>query len=143
MWCRGFALALVLLVAPAAQAGRNAISGQVLTRNGDAVERAIVTLQPGSVQIITDVEGRFLIDYLRDDAGDRTRLAKKTEYTVEIFKPGYHTHELTFFYKRGAVVIDNVTLKEDTLEVSDDGQALDPGLFGDRTHAAGATYEGQ
>lgn len=134
---------LALLLSPAASAGKNAIIGQVETRNGQPVERAIVTLEPGNVQIITDVDGRFLIDYLRDDEGERTKLAKKTEYTVEIFKPGFHTHEVKFFYKRGTVVVDTITLKEDTLEVADDGQSLDPGLFGDRTHAAGATYEGQ
>jgi hypothetical protein len=136
--------AAVLALAPAdAFAARHSISGQVLDRNGDPVERAIVTLEPGNVQLITDAEGRFLIDYLRDDDGQRVRLAKKTDYALEVFKPGYHTQKLTFFYKRGPVAVDPIQVLEDTIEVADDGQSLDPGLFGDRTHAAGATYEGQ
>ena len=134
---------LALLVAPAAHAGRHSIAGQVLDRNGEPVERAIITLAPGNVQLITDAEGRFLIDYLPDQDGERIRLLKKVEYDLEIFKPGFHTEKQSFYYKRGSVALDTITLAEETIEVADDGQNLDPGLFTDRTHAAGATYEGQ
>jgi hypothetical protein len=136
-------LALAFALAAPAEAGRNFISGQVMDRNGEPVQRAIITLSPGNVQLVTDAEGRFLIDYLRDEAGERTRLLRKTNYDLEIFKPGYHTAKTSFFYKRGGVVLDPTTLKEDTIEVADDGQNLDPGLFGDRTQGSGATYEGQ
>jgi hypothetical protein len=134
---------LALWVAPPAEAGRHYIEGQVVDRNGEPVTRAIITLAPGNVQLITDTEGRFLIDYLRDETGERTRLSKKSDYDLEVFKPGFHLEKRSFFYRSGPVNVDMITLKEDTITVEDDGQNVDPGLFSDRTHAAGATYEGQ
>lgn len=133
----------MLFAAGPAWAGGHAIGGQILDRNGDPIERAIITLVPGNVQMITDAEGRFLIDYLRDDAGERVKLAKKTEYTLDVFKPGYHTEAVKFFYKAGVVEVDTVQLKEDSIDVQDDGSNLDPGLFSDGAQSSGATYEGQ
>ncbi len=140
---RLLALALGLTVATPAMAARNFISGQIINRNGQPVERAIITLSPGNVKLVTDAEGRFVIDYLRDDTGKRTKLQKKREYALEVFKPGFHVVSLPFFYKSGGIAMDTLTLEEETLNVADDGQNLDPGLFGNRTNSAGATYEGQ
>lgn len=138
-----WALAANLLPAPEAQAARNHISGQVIDRNGRPVDRAIVSLQPGNVQLVTDREGWFLIDYLRDDSGSRTRLRKKTDYTLEVFKPGFHTFNVSISYRKGAVAMDTITLVEETIQVEDHGENLDPALYKDTTHSAGATYEGQ
>lgn len=140
---RAMLIAAMLSLAPPAFAGRHSIAGQVLDRNGQPVERAIITLSPGNVQLVTDAEGRFLIDYVRDDAGERAKLLKKTDYTVEVFKPGYHIEKISFFYKRGPVAVDPIELTEETIKVDDDGANIDPGLFTDRTHGSGATYEGQ
>jgi hypothetical protein len=101
-----------------AHAAKNYIQGQVLDRNGQPVERAIVTLAPGNVQLITDGEGKFLIDYARDDAGQRVRLATKVDYQLEVFKPGFHTEAKKFFYKHGAIQVDEITLNEDGLKTS-------------------------
>jgi len=142
-WMRRLGLALALVAASPAMAARNFISGQVVNRNGQPVERAIITLTPGNVQLVTDAEGRFLIDYLRDETGKRSKLLKKRDYSLEVFKPGFHLVTLPFFYKKGGVAMETLTLEEETLKVRDDGQNLDPGLFGTRTNSAGATYEGQ
>lgn len=143
---RGVAFAVALAVAgwPSPSfAGKNYIAGQVLDRNGDPVERAIVTLAPGNVQLITDADGKFVIDYARDGTGQRVKLGTKVDYKLEVFKPGFHTEALKFFYKHGAIAVDEITLKEDTIRVDDDGENLDPGLFSDRSQSSGATYEGQ
>ena len=42
------------------------ITGQVIDRNGQPVNRAVISLAPGNVKLVTDREGMFLIDYLRD-----------------------------------------------------------------------------
>lgn len=136
-------LLLLALSAPTAHAGRNAIAGQVFDRNGQPVNRAIVALRPGNVELVTDRQGRFLIDYLRDEDGSRTRLARKTDYALEVFKPGYHVHTVDLFFKRGAVDLPAITLVEETITVEDQAENLDPGLYKDPTHAAGANYEGQ
>lgn len=135
------ALVAALFAGSPAYAARNSIGGEVLNRNGQPVERAVVTLTPGNVQIVTDAAGQFLIDYLRDEAGDRTRVHPRLEYDLEVFKAGYHVETVHFRYKRGPVLLDTVTLLEDTIEVRDDGQNLDP--TDPHTAAGGATYEGQ
>lgn len=144
----GFAAAAGLLVfglavSPPAEAAKPGINGQVLDRNGLPVARAVVTLTPGNVQLITDNEGKFLIDYVRSNDGARARLTKKVEYVLEVFKPGYNLEKRKFFYKRGLITVDAITLAEDTIQVDGDGENIDPGLFSDRTHSSGATYEGQ
>jgi hypothetical protein len=138
-----FSAAVLFAAFPESAEARNAIAGRVVDRNGKPLERAIVTLAPGSIQLVTDAEGRFLIDYIRDEDGVRRKLKKKTEYKLEAFKPGYHLEARKFFYTRGPVEIDNLTLREDSLNVTDDGADLDSTLLGDPTQSTGATYEGQ
>ncbi|MED5374407.1 MAG: carboxypeptidase-like regulatory domain-containing protein [Myxococcota bacterium] len=119
------------------------ISGQVVDRNGEPVERAIVTVEPGGVQIVTDSEGYWEIDYLRDEYGERTRLDKRTDYTVEAFKVGYHPRDQDFYYKRGEYTAELLVLNEDSIRVIPEEQELDPDAYPDRTHSAGANYEGE
>jgi len=71
------------------------------------------------------------------------KLARKVDYQLEVFKPGFHTEAKTFFYKNGSLWMEDMTLKEDSIAVDDDDSQLDPGLFSDRTQSSGATYEGQ
>jgi len=137
------ALLIVALLIPSAAAAGHSISGQVLDRNGEPIQRAVVSLAPGSVQLVTDQDGRFLIDYLRDDEGKRSKLKKRTMYALEVFKPGYHVHALSVDYKRGEVVLQAFTLTEETITVEDMDDNLDPGLFQDSSHNSGANYEGQ
>jgi hypothetical protein len=135
---------LLLLVSPTlAWAAKPAISGQVVDRNGEPVSRAVISLAPGGVRIVTDAEGRFLIDYLRDESGDRVRLKKRVEYAVEVFKPGFHIVERTMFYERGVALMDQVVLVEETVAVTDDRARLDPTLYGSTGASEGAAYEGQ
>lgn len=136
-------LAAAFLAASPAQAGHKFIQGVVKDRNGKPVDKAVVSLKPGNVQLVTDREGRFLIDYLRDKNGQRTKLSRKTDYTIEIFKPGYHIQDLKFFYKKGELDLKPFTLVPETIKIEDDGQNLDPALYSDRTTNSGATYEGQ
>ncbi|MBT3220639.1 MAG: carboxypeptidase regulatory-like domain-containing protein [Proteobacteria bacterium] len=132
-----------LLLTPPALAGRHYIMGNVQDRNGEPIDRAIITLQPGNVQLVTDREGRFLIDYLRDEEGQRVRLSKKTTYTLEVFKPGFHISSTDFYFKAGSLEVEPITVVEETIQIADDGQDLDPDLYQDATHSAGANYEGQ
>lgn len=131
------------LLAPSAEAARNQITGRVIDRNGEPVTRAIVSLSPGNVELVTDRDGRFVIDYARDKYGDRTRLAKKTDYKLEVFKPGFHTHVESFYYKRGELAFPTFTLVSETIRVDDDQMDLDPELHQTQTQSTGATYEGQ
>jgi hypothetical protein len=135
---------LVSLVAPTpAFAGKNAISGTVTDRNGQPIYRANVSLKPGNVEIITDESGKFTIDYLRDDQGNRIKLQKRTEYTVTYFKVGYHEETQTFLYKRGAFELEPITLKEDTIKVDPSVDNIDPATFPDRQQTSGGSYEGE
>lgn len=138
------ALAAVALALPGvAHAGKHAITGAVLDRNGEPLERVNVTLSPGNVEIITDETGKFLVDYLRDEEGNRTRLSKRTEYTVTFFKVGYHEEKVTFLYKRGEHVLDTVTLKEETIKVDPSSDNIDPAGVTNRQQDAGGSYEGE
>jgi hypothetical protein len=121
----------------------HAIMGQVLDRNGKPVSRTNVTLAPGNVEIITDDDGRFTIDYLRDAEGTRIRLARRSEYSVEYFKVGYHVQKTSFYFKNGELQLDPVTLAEDTVRVSSSSTDFDPASFGDRGQEAGGSYEGE
>ncbi|TNE89114.1 MAG: carboxypeptidase regulatory-like domain-containing protein [Deltaproteobacteria bacterium] len=134
---------LFLFLATPALAGRHFIEGQVLTRNGEPVDRAIVSLEPGFVELVTDREGRFLIDYLRKEDGSRTKMSKKTVYTLEIYKPGYHVHTLTIDYRKGPLVLDLTPLVEESVELREDETPLDPNLYTDRADSTGVSYEGQ
>lgn len=119
------------------------IRGTVTDRNGEPMDRVVISLNPGSVELITDSEGAFTIDYLRDSEGNRVRLEKRTEYTVEAFKTGYHVATTALYYKKGDVVCEVITLKEDTIRVDASEDNIDPARFIDKTHSAGTNYEGE
>ena len=138
-----FATLACLLLPSTALAGRHFIAGQVVDRNGEPVDRAVVSLTPGRVELVTDREGRFLIDYLRDDDGERIKLSKKTDYQLEVFKPGFHAETRSFFYKKGSMELKAFTMVEETIDIRDEGENLDPELFSEQTSNTGATYEGQ
>jgi len=123
-------------------AGHRVITGAVTDHRGAAMDRAIVRLSPGDLEIMTDREGHFLIDFLRD-GDERMHVTPRTSYTLDVFKPGYHVVETTFFYTRGQQILDNITLVPDVLRVQDDGEDLVPTLDDDHTTSGGATYEGQ
>jgi hypothetical protein len=119
------------------------IRGTVTDRNGEPMDRVVISLKPGGVELITDSEGAFTIDYLRDSEGNRVRLEKRTEYTVEAFKTGYHVASSELYYKKGDVMCDVITLKEDTIRVDASEDNIDPARFIDKTHSAGTNYEGE
>jgi hypothetical protein len=133
----------LLLVPLALAANKHAITGQVLDRNGEPLERVNVALAPGNVEIITDETGKFLVDYLRDDEGNRVKLQKRTEYTLSFFKVGFHEEKATVVYKRGTLVVEPVTLKEDTIRVESSKDDIDPAQFPDRQQTSGGSYEGE
>ncbi|MBW2256134.1 MAG: carboxypeptidase regulatory-like domain-containing protein [Deltaproteobacteria bacterium] len=137
------AMATALILAPSAFAGRHYIGGVVEDRNGDPVDRVIISLTPGNVELVSDREGRFVIDYLRDESGERTKLAKKTDYQVEIFKPGFHVQTHNFYFKSRGLELKPFTLIEETIQIRDEGENLDPALYSDPSTNVGATYEGQ
>jgi hypothetical protein len=124
-------------------ATHHAILGQVVDRNGKPVDRANVALAPGNVEIITDDDGHFVIDYARDAEGTRTKLAKRTEYTIEYFKVGYHPEKATFYFKKGELTLEPVTLVADSVRVEVQAVDIDPAKFPDRQTAAGGSYEGE
>lgn len=141
-----------LALTPLAQAGSHSISATVTDRNGAGLGRTIVSLAPSpddvdakphTVELVTDRQGNVLIDYLRDTEGERTKLSKKTQYVLEVFKPGFHPYTTSFYYKKGEVQLDAVVLVEETIEVEDIAENLDPATTPESTHAAGANYEGQ
>ncbi len=119
------------------------IEGQVLNRNNEPLERAVVSMSPGNVELVTDQEGRFSIDYTRDETGERTKLAKRSDYELEVFQVGYHVARTSLYYKRGELILEPIVLKEDTIRVIGSEGDIDPGQYRDRTHSSGATYEGE
>jgi hypothetical protein len=136
-------LAAALSPAAALAASRHYIQGTVVDRNGAPVARVNVSLVPGNVEIITDETGKFTIDYLRDEAGNRVKLAKRTSYEIDYFKVGYHPEKVSVEYKRGALVLEAVTLKEDSIRVDDSNDNIDPAAFPDRQQTGGGSYEGE
>ncbi|MFT7520299.1 MAG: hypothetical protein ACI9MC_002444 [Kiritimatiellia bacterium] len=141
-------LLLALAVVVPAHAGKHYIAGRIIDRNGDPIDQAIITLHPTdpeeiSAQLVTDKEGRFLVDYLRQNDGERARLSKRADYKLEVFKPGFHTKQVGFFYKKGEMRVETLTMTEDTIVVHDDKANLDPNAYDTRTQSSGATYEGQ
>jgi hypothetical protein len=123
--------------------GPHFIQGQVIDRNGEPVARAIVGLQPGNVEIVTDGDGAFMVDYLRDETGERVKLKRRTDYAIEIFKPGFHVLGQDFYYKRGELVMEAFVLKEDSIRVIGNEEIYDPSEHRDRTHSAGQSLEGE
>ncbi len=136
-------LALLLAAPLTGCAGKHVISGTVIDRNGQPVPRAIVSLEPGGVEMITDREGGFTIDYLRDPEGRRIPLARRTEYTLGVLKPGFHAVSEQVEFKRGTLTLSPLTLLEDTIEVGPSEGDLDPGRYRDRAHSDGSNYEGE
>lgn len=132
-------LALALLTGCAARR----ISGQVVDRNGDPVSGAVVSIAPGDVEVVTDGEGVWSIDYLRDAAGERVRLSPRTSYAIEVFRVGFHVVSSKFDYKNGEVAVETVTLVEDTIRVGAPEDDLDPSRYERPSQATGATYEGE
>ena len=107
------------------------------------MDRVLVRLEPGNVEVITDSEGVFRIDYMRDENGNRVPLSRKTDYRMEAFRLGFHFHEIQFTYKRGEQALAPVTLVEDTIRVQPSQLSIDPGAYPERTQSTGATYEGE
>lgn len=137
-------LTLAAILAPRpGLAGQRVITGQVIDRNGEPMERVIVSLDPGNVEIVTDQDGNFLIDYLRDEDGNRVKLEKRIDYALEFFRTGYHVNKTTFYYKKGALILEPVTMAEDTIRLAPSADDIDPERFPDRTHSAGSNYEGE
>ena len=135
-------LVLPLLLLGACATTRS-IAGQVVDRNGEGVARVNVKLEPGNVEIITDDSGRFTIDYLRDDAGERVTLTKRTIYEFEYFKVGFQPEKASIEFKRGELYMEPITLKEDTISVKTSNDNIDPGLYPDRAQNSGGSYEGE
>lgn len=136
-------LFLLLAASLAVGCAKHQISGTVVDRNGQPLERVVVSMKPGGVQMITDAQGVFMVDYLRDERGQRMRLDRKAQYTVEVLKPGYNRQKVEFYYKRGELVLDPITMEEDTIRVSASDEDIDPARFKDRTQSEGSTYEGE
>lgn len=134
---------LIVAVALGACTPKKAILGSVHDRNGNPVPRAIVSLDPGNVELVTNAEGGFTIDYQRDPEGRRTPLDTRTTYKVEVLKPGYHTATSEIYFKRGVLTLDAITLMEDTIEVGASEGDLDPGHHPDRSQSEGSAYEGE
>ena len=124
-------------------ASKRMITGQVVDRNGEPMDRVIVSVQPGNIELVTDSDGRFTIDYLRDDDGERTKLSARQEYALEAFRAGYHVHDLTFYYARGAHDLEPVTLTEDTIRLAPSEADIDPARFPEQSQSTGSTYEGE
>lgn len=134
---------MIAWIALSAWAARPSISGEVHDRNGAPLSRAIVSLDPGNLEIVTDREGHFFVDYLRDDDGRRVRLRKKVDYVLEVFKPGFHVYTASLPFRKGALVVEPITMIEETIEVADFPENIDPALYSRPTQSSGATYEGQ
>ena len=133
----------IAMASPSALGGKHFITGEVVDRNGKPVEKVIVSLMPGNVELVTDRDGRFLIDYLRGPEGQRIRLEKRTDYDLELYKPGFHLETRSFYYKKGAIQVETVQMTEDTIEVHGDNADLQESLVDKPTHSSGANYEGQ
>lgn len=137
------AIYLVAGFGPPGCAVHRVISGQVVDRNGEPLDKVIVSLSPGDVELVTDSEGNFSIDYLRDDQGNRVKLDKRTEYHLEAFRTGYNVAKLDFYFKRGQLQLDPITLSEDTIRVEASSDDIDPARYPDQTSSSGANYEGE
>jgi hypothetical protein len=131
-----------LLLAGEAHAA-NVIGGRVVDRNGQPLPRAIISLSPGNVELVTDQDGRFAINYLRDESGERIKLNSKTDYQLEVFLTGYHTFTVSVPFRRGEVEVDTVTMVEESLDVQDLADIIDPAHYSTSTQSSGASYIGQ
>ncbi len=122
----------------------HAVMGTVTDRNGDPLDRVIIKLDPGNVQLVTDQNGYYEIDYLRDDeSGERVKFGKRTLYEVEVFKPGFHVESMSVEYKRGELILEPIVLKEDTIRVVGSDADIDPASMPQPTESEGASYQGE
>ncbi len=135
-------LALLAQLSSQALAAPPAIEGRVIDRNGQPVRNVVIGVSPGNLQLSTDVDGRFVIAYLRDEAGERIKIKRRTRYSLDFFKPGYHVQKLDFDYVRGALAIAPIALVPDVIDVQDMGENLDPAIYAGDPTSAGAAYEG-
>lgn len=134
---------LVLAALAGASCSHNRITGTVVDRNGSPVPGAVVGLTPGHVEVVTDSEGRWTVDYLRTEAGDRVRLSPRTGYDIEVFRVGYHVSGGRLDYRRGDAEAAPITLVEDSIRVATPEDDIDPGRADARPEASGAAYEGE
>lgn len=134
---------MILFLVGMAYAKGNAILGTVVDRNGEPMQSVNVSVAPGNVELITDENGAFRIDYLRDEEGNRVKLDKRTTYTVSLFSVGYHEESVTVEYRRGELVVEPITLEKETIRVEDGGDNIDPDAHPDGTQSAGGSYEGE
>ena len=122
----------------------HAVMGTVTDRNGEPVDRVIIKLDPGNVQLVTDQNGYYEIDYLRDDeSGERTKFGKRTQYEVGAFKPGFHVQSVSVEYKRGELILEPIVLKEDSIRVVGTDEDIDPASLPQPTESDGASYQGE
>jgi len=122
----------------------HAVMGTVTDRNGEPLDRAIIKLDPGNVQLVTDQNGYYEIDYLRDnESGERTKFDKRTLYEVEVFKPGFHVEAVSVEYKRGELILEPIVLKEDSIRVVGSDADIDPASMPQPTESEGASYQGE
>lgn len=135
------AAALGLIGFVASAYAEPAIGGQIMDRNGQPVQKAMVSLEPGGIELVTDREGRFTITYLRDGQGERVKLTKRTDYVLQVIKPGFHSQSIDVQYVRGVLLLEPVMLVAETIAVTDDRADLDPGA-GPITETNGHSLEG-
>jgi hypothetical protein len=140
---RTVAVLLLAMMPSVAMAKGKAIAGTVVDRNGQPVEKVNVSLNPGNVELVTDQDGAFRFEYLRDEAGERVKLARKTTYQVTCFKVGYHEATVEITYQHGELILEPLTLKEDTIRVENIGDNIDPGVYSDKAQNSGGSYEGE
>ncbi len=136
-------LLLAGCLALSACGSKRIITGVVTDSGGQPLDRAIVSLEPGNVEMVTDRQGQFTIDYLRTDDASRTGIRKRQTYLLDVFKPGFSIQQLEFYYKSGAYSVGPLELIEEVLRVQDDGENLVPSLQAEPTLSGGAAYEGQ
>ncbi len=141
--CRVVVIAMLSVGVAAPALAKAAIHGEVKDRNGEPMARVNVRVIPGNVEIVTDDEGKFTIDYLRDEEGNRVRLTRRTTYTFEVYKLGFQLAKADLDYKSGDVTIESVTLTPDTITVRASPTDLDPAIGTQTDAQGGGSYEGE
>lgn len=134
---------LALLLGSHAAYAKAAIHGTVTDRNGEPMSHVNVRVSPGNLEIVTDDDGAFTVDYLRDEAGERTHLARRTTYTFEMYKLGFQLAKADLEYKSGEVQLEPVTLSPDTITVRASATDMDPANGTETDPQGGGSYEGE
>jgi len=144
---RGWLVVVGLAAAAPAFGGGSAIGGSVVDRNGVPLGRVMVKLatpDAGEVEVVTDPNGLWRVEYLRDEQGEHIKLGKKTTYTLELFKVGYHLQSMPVEYKRGALDLPEVRLVPDSIAMGEkDHDNLDASIAGTSGGGETDTKEGQ